>query len=521
MYALQLKKCDLASNYINDNLSILFLLNYLHYMKKILFAFFVFHFSFFAFAQVAPKFEFRAVWIATVDNIDWPSKKDLRVSEQKAEFIRMLDMHKQNGMNAVIVQVRPAADAFYPSQYEPWSEFLTGKQGTPPYPYYDPLQFMIEETHKRGMEFHAWLNPYRAVFNLKNSTIAPTHVTKIHPEWFIVYGDKKYFNPALQEVRNYVTRIVKDIVTRYDVDGIHMDDYFYPYRITGKEFPDEKTYRELGRGLDKETWRRSNCDSIIKQISETIRINNPRVKFGISPFGVWRNKDKDINGSDTKAGQTNYDDLYANILLWLQKGWIDYVAPQLYWERGHKLCDYDVLLDWWNKHSYGRHLYIGHGIYRAGSNAAWKDKNEIPNQIKSLRNYNTTQGSIFFSSKNLEKNANGWSDSLRMNYYALPALIPSMQWIDSIPPAKPTIEKNKDQSFTINYKGDKKIKAFAVFVIPDKINLSMEFATLIDVITADKKIIYDRNKSVAAPTDRLFVCAVDINNNISKAVELK
>ena len=490
-------------------------------MKKILFLFFISHFSLFTFAQVSPKFEFRAVWIATVDNIDWPSKKDLSVNEQKAEFIHLLDMHKQNGMNAVIVQVRPAADAFYPSQYEPWSEFLTGNQGTPPYPYYDPLQFMIEETHKRGMEFHAWLNPYRAVFNLKNSTIASSHVTKIHPEWFLIYGDKKYFNPALQEVRNYVTLIVKDIVTRYDVDGIHMDDYFYPYRISGKEFPDEKTFREYGRGLDKETWRRSNCDSIIKQISETIRINNARVKFGISPFGVWRNKDNDINGSDTKAGQTNYDDLYADILLWLKKGWIDYVVPQLYWEKGHKLCDYNVLLDWWNKHSYGKHLYIGHGLYRANSNAAWKDKNEIPNQIKDLRNYSTTQGSVFFSSKNLERNQNGWADSLRMNYYALPALIPSMPWIDSIAPAKPFIEKNKDQTFTINYKGNKRIKAFAVFVIPDKVDFNMELATLIDVIIGDKQIIFDRNKSVADEGDRIFVCAVDINNNISQAVELK
>jgi len=354
-------------------------------------------------AQAPINYEFRAVWVATVDNIDWPSSKTISVAEQKAEFIKLLDMHQQNGMNVVIVQIRPAADALYPSNIEPWSEFLTGKQGQAPIPFYDPLEFMIKETHKRGLEFHAWMNPYRAVFNLKTSSIASDHLTKTHPEWFLVYGDKKYFNPALPEVRQHTVRVVKDIVSRYDIDAIHMDDYFYPYRIEGKEFPDQASYLKYGRGMDKENWRRSNCDSIIKQIFETIRSTNARVKFGISPFGIWRNKSQDPMGSETKGGKQIMTTSTLIFYCGLEKGWIDYVVPQLYWERGHKLADYDVLLDWWNQHTYGRQMYIGHGFYRAGSNPAWRNTNELPKQIQALRNYRTTQGSVYFNSKVFEK----------------------------------------------------------------------------------------------------------------------
>ena len=271
-------------------------------------------------------------------NIDWPSRKGLPVDSQKAEFIRILDLHKQNGMNAIIMQIRPAADAFYPSPYEPWSEYLTGVQGKPPSPYYDPLQFMIEETHKRGMEFHAWCNPYRAMFNTKKSSIAPTHITRMHPEWFVDYGDTRYFDPGNKEAQAFVSHIVGDIVRRYAVDAIHFDDYFYPYRIPGKAFPDSETFQKYHNGMSLEDWRRSNVDSIIVQLYRVIRNENPNCRFGISPFGVWRNQDKDPRGSATKAGQTNYDDLYADILLWLEKGWIDYVVPQLYWEYSTPGC---------------------------------------------------------------------------------------------------------------------------------------------------------------------------------------
>ncbi len=469
----------------------------------------------------SPNYEFRGVWVASVANIDWPSKKYLTVAEQKAEYIRLLDMHQKNGMNVMVVQVRPAGDALYPSQYEPWSEFLTGKQGLPPTPYYDPLEFMIQETHKRGMEFHAWLNPYRAVFNLEKSSLSPSHLTKIRPDWFLVYGDKKYFNPALPEVRQHTARVVRDLITRYQLDGIHMDDYFYPYRIAGKEFPDEKDYQKFGKGMNKENWRRSNCDSVILLIHNIVKTVNPHMKFGISPFGVWRNKSQDPMGSDTKAGQTNYDDLYADILLWLQKGWIDYVVPQLYWERGHKLADYDVLIDWWNQHTYGKHLYIGLGIYRAGSNAAWKNPNEIPQQIKTMRNYPSTQGAVYFSSKSFESNANGWSDSLRTRYYKYPALVPSMSWIDNTIPSQPLFEKMGNNQVKLVYKGDKKMKAFGILTLTLNTEVKFALAQLVQIIQADKMAIVDLSQVPESKNKRIFVVTVDYDNNVSPMTELK
>ena len=471
--------------------------------------------------QAPINYEFRAVWVASVDNIDWPSSKNISVEEQKAEFIKLLDMHQQNGMNAVIVQIRPAGDALYPSQYEPWSEFLTGKQGVPPNPYYDPLEFMIKETHKRGMEFHAWMNPYRAVFNMQKSSIAATHLTKLHPEWFLMYGDKKYFNPALPEVRQHTVRVVKDIVSRYDIDAIHMDDYFYPYRIAGKEFPDQQSYLKYGNGMNKENWRRSNCDSIIKQLYEVIRRTNPRVKFGISPFGIWRNKSQDPMGSDTKGGQTNYDDLYADILLWLEKGWIDYVVPQLYWERGHKLADYDTLLEWWNQHTYGRQMYIGHGFYRAGTNPAWRNPNEIPKQIAALRNYKTTQGSVYFNSKVFEKNPLGWNDSLKNNYYYYPALVPPMPWIDDAIPDQPVVKKLGSNSYELTNAGSKKIKSFAVFILAQGLPVKLINAQLVQVIVSDKSAHLDLTKVPDTDGKRICVASVDRNNNVSQLLELK
>ena len=393
-----------------------------------LFFILAFFFTRFAFAQ--PEYEFRGVWIATVDNIDWPQRGMHTVYSQKAEFIRQLDQAQKNGLNAVIAQVRPAADAFYPSSLEPWSEWLTGVQGRSPSPYYDPLQFMIEETHKRGMEFHAWLNPYRANFNIRSASIARNHITRVHPEWFLKYGDTKYFDPGNKQAQQHVLKVVKDLVKRYDIDAIHMDDYFYPYRIGGKEFPDNASYKKSGSKLSKDDWRRSNVDTIIKALNTVIKAEKPYCKFGISPFGVWRNKEMDPEGSNTKAGQTNYDDLYADILLWLEEGWVDYVAPQLYWEIGHKLADYQELINWWSQHSYGRHIYIGHGIYRSNErNAAWKNPNELPNQLKLLRQTPNVKGSIYFSSTSFDRNPNGWNDSLRNNYYKTPALIPEMDWL--------------------------------------------------------------------------------------------
>lgn len=374
-------------------------------------------------AQAKP--EFRGVWIATVDNIDWPSQGNFNSDSQKVEFTRLLDMHQRNGLNAVIVQIRPCTDAFYPSPYEPWSAWLTGKQGQPPSPYYDPLEFMITETHKRNMAFHAWINPYRAEFNIGESLVSATHITRLHPEWFVTYGDKRYFDPANKEAQQYVTSVVTDVVSRYPIDAIHFDDYFYPYKIDGKEFPDNNSYRQSGTSLKKDDWRRSNTNAIIEMLHAAIKKTNSNCQFGISPFGVWRNADADpVEGSKTNGSSSNYDDLYADILLWLKNGWIDYVAPQLYWEIGHRRAPYEVLLNWWSKHTYGKQCYIGLGVYKANSNTAWRDKKQLPRQIEALRNTPNIQGMIFFSSKNFESNPNGWGDSLRLNYFKEPALLP-------------------------------------------------------------------------------------------------
>lgn len=429
----------------------------------------------FAFSVAQPKYEFRAAWIATVANIDWPSRGNYDTESQKDEYIKLLDLHVLNGLNAVIVQIRPSTDAFYPSPYEPWSQWLTGEQGRPPSPYYDPLQFMIDEAHKRGLEFHAWCNPYRALMQIGKSSVSPTHVTKIHPEWFLDYGNKRYFDPGNKEAQQFVVNVVRDIVKRYDVDAVHFDDYFYPYRIAGKEFPDDPSYAKYGSGMDRGDWRRSNVDSIIIKLGTAIKQENPRCKFGISPFGVWRNKNRDSLGSDTKAGQTNYDDLYADILLWLKEGYIDYVVPQLYWEHGHSAAPYEELIDWWNKNAYHKHCYVGLGIYKAGTNARWRDKNIIPMQIRDAREHPNLQGQVYFSSKSFLKNPNGWNDSLKQHYYKYPALIPPMYWIDSVKPGSPLItgivsEGNlvhQQVRISAEYKDkNKRLRKFALYAFP-------------------------------------------------------
>ena len=402
-------------------------------MKKIVpFLFFTF-----SLLQVVaqPKAEFRGVWIASVDNIDWPRRDQRNSNDQKAEFIRQLDMHEANGMNAVVVQVRPAADAFYPSPYEPWSQWLTGTQGKPPAPYYDPLQFGIEEAHKRGFEYHAWVNPYRANFSVGKASIASNHITKLHPEWFLQYGGTLYFDPGNKEAQAWVVEVIRDMVNRYDIDAVHMDDYFYPYRIAGKEFPDHKSYAKYGNGMAKDEWRRSNVDSIIYKLNTVIHETKPWVKFGISPFGVWRNQDKDPLGSPTKAGVTNYDDLYADVLLWLEEGWVDYVAPQIYWEFSHKAAPFQPILEWWNANANGRHVYAGLGIYRAGTNAAWKDRTQIPRQIDATRDQPNVQGQLYFSSTTFDKNPYGWNDTLRNNHYREKVTVPDMPWL----PKKPMV----------------------------------------------------------------------------------
>ncbi len=425
-------------------------------------------------AKAGPKYEFRAVWVASVGNIDWPSEKGLPVDSQKIEFTRLLDMHQRNGLNAVVVQIRPAADAFYPSPYEPWSEWLTGIQGQPPSPYYDPLAFMIEETHKRGMEFHAWCNPYRAVQTIGKSSIAPDHITRQHPDWFVRFEKTLYFDPGNKEVQEYVTNVIRDIVRRYDIDALHFDDYFYPYDIVeggppGKDFPDNRSYGRYGNGLSKGDWRRANVDSVVLHVSKAIKEEKPHCKFGISPFAIWRNIDKDPEGSNTHVGVTDYDNLYADILLWMKNGWIDYVVPQIYFEFSHPRAPYALLVDWWAAHTYGRQCYIGLAPFLAGTRPAWQDPTQLTRQIRVLRSYPTIQGAVFFSSKSFETNPNGWCDSLQNTYYNYPALIPPMPWIDSTKPHPPQfhVEYNQKEFSATAFlaKGDPQdsLRGFAIY----------------------------------------------------------
>ena len=389
-------------------------------------------------AQEVPKRELRAAWIATVTNIDWPSKRGLNAYEQQAEYIRLLDLLKNVRMNAVIVQVRPTADAFFPSSYEPWSEYLSGQQGKSPEPYYNPLAFMIDEAHERGMEFHAWFNPYRVSMN-DSVTFAANHPFYLHPEWFVQYGGKWYYDPGHAEAREYVLQTIMETVRHYDLDAVHFDDYFYPYRIASEVFPDSCSYQAYGAAYaNVDDWRRSNVDFFVKELSNRIRKEKPHVKFGISPFGVWRNADKDPDGSLTRAGQTNYDDLYADVLKWLKEGWIDYVTPQLYWHIGFDAADYSVLVDWWSKHCYGRHLFIGQAAYRIGRKG-WEDPDELRNQVALNRQYKEIMGSMYFSARVFAEDRLGINTKMK-GIYPYPALVPAAEWIDSLAPSAPTIE---------------------------------------------------------------------------------
>lgn len=362
--------------------------------------------------QTDLKREFRGVWIATVSNIDWPSSSSLTSSEQKKEFIEILEMCKEMNFNAVIFQIRPSADAFYQSKYEPWSKYLNGISGEAPAPYYDPLAFFIEETHKRGMEFHAWLNPYRAVVNYQQYEPKPFPLTYERPEWFINYGKNKYFDPGIPEVREYTLKIVTDIVQNYDIDAIHFDDYFYPYKINDLPFQDEQSFQTYGGSFypnERDAWRRNNVNLIINQLHDRVKAIKPWVQFGVSPFGVWRNGDKDPRGSDTKAGQTNYDDLHADIALWIKRGWVDYLIPQAYWHMGHEKANYEEVVKWWSENSFGTRLYIGHGLYKLNDTSkdkAWMAQNptEIEKQLLFNRSISKIQGSAFFSASSLREN---------------------------------------------------------------------------------------------------------------------
>ncbi|MBP6424634.1 MAG: family 10 glycosylhydrolase [Flavobacterium sp.] len=397
-----------------------------------------------------PKNEFRAVWIATVANIDWPKNSTDPVEKQKSDFIEILETYKKLHYNAVIVQIRSNGDAFYPSELAPWSRNLTAKEGKAPTPYYDTLEWMIAQAHLRGLEFHAWLNPFRATSGTNKEIISAKHDLNKHPEWMIKYAGKYYYNPALPEVQNHLTKIVEEVVHKYDVDAIHFDDYFYPYTVEGEKFNDTDSFNKYSNGVELADWRRNNVNTFIKQISISIKKIKPWVQFGISPFGVWRNQSVDPRGSDTQAGQTNYDDLFADPLVWMENNWIDYILPQLYWSLDHPKASYTKLLKWWSENSKNAAIYVGNGSYKIKSDAdkKWDSPFEIPNQIDYTRSFNNVQGNAFFSAKwflNKNQEVTQLLAENQYKFHAIPAAVPNFKKLVLDVPRLTSVIKDKNE----------------------------------------------------------------------------
>ena len=471
-----------------------------------------------------PKREFRGAWIQCVNGQfqGMPTEKIQRL------LINQLNSLQGAGINAIIFQVRAEADALYKSSYEPWSRFLTGVQGRVPSPYWDPMQFMIDECHKRGMEFHAWINPYRAKTK-GTAALSPIHPYNQHPELFVKYAGQLYFDPALPENRKYICKIVRDIVTRYDVDAIHMDDYFYPYPIKGVDFPDNASFARYGGGFsNKADWRRGNVNILIKKLHETIRGIKPWVKFGISPFGIYRNQKTDPLGSNTN-GLQNYDDLYADVLLWAREGWIDYNIPQIYWEIGHKAADYETLVDWWAKHAENRPLFIGQAVMNTIQHADPKNPsiNQLPRKMALQRSYQTIGGSCQWYAAAVVENAGKYRDALVQEYHKYPALIPVFDFMDDKAPGK--VRKMKkvwtEDGYILFWTAPKaetemdKAIQYVVYRFGSKEKVNLDDPSHIVAITRNPfyKLPYETGKTKY----RYVVTALDRIHNESKSVSKK
>lgn len=468
------------------------------------------------------KREFRGVWVSTVANIDWPSRPGLSALDQQKEIIRILDNHKARGINAIILQIRPASDAIYPSTLEPWSRYLTGIQGHAPRPFYDPLKFWITEAHKRGMELHAWFNPYRIKQSLKDS-LDQEHIFVKKPYLGWEYGNRIYFEPGHPEVWEFLVKVVKDVVSRYDVDAIHFDDYFYPYKIRDTEIPDDKAFEMFGGDFYPENWdawRRHNVDTIIQLLSDAIKDTKPWVKFGISPFGVWRNRTSDPLGSETRAGTTNYDALYADIIKWQQKGWIDYIIPQLYWRDDHPVADFSTLAYWWNDFSYGRGMYIGLAPYRIDKKSdhrLWRNHKFFLRQIALLRDLESIEGMAFFSSKHFfREDLQRMDKKLRKEYFTNPAIVPAMPWINNQPPPAPDQLQINNNTLTWNIPATKgemnKPRFYVIYYYPDPPARPLKYPQTILTITGESQVTFKEN----LPTGMYRVSSLDRLNNESQ-----
>ena len=384
------------------------------------------------FSQV--KRECRGAWIQCVNG----QFQGLGTATMQSTLSYQLNELQKDGVNTIIFQVRPECDALYESPYEPWSRFLTGRQGVAPSPYWDPLQWMIDECHKRGMELHAWINPFRAKTK-GTQELASNHIAIQRPDLYFPYDGLYILNPARKECRDFTCQVVADIVRRYDVDGLHIDDYFYPYPVAGQSIPDYADYQSDPRGFNNiNDWRRDNVNNFIKQLFTTIRSIKPWVKFGVSPFGIYRNKRNDPNGSNTNGIQ-NYDDLYADVMLWEKKGWLDYCVPQLYWEIGHKAADYNTLIHWWTENCTNRHLYIGEDIERTAKAGQQAQKHQLYSSLYAndkSRHSSSLCGTVLWYAKAAVDNTGGYGMQLRNNYWRVPALQPEMPYLCKKAPGK-------------------------------------------------------------------------------------
>ncbi len=474
-----------------------------------------------------PKNEFRAVWIATVVNIDWPISNVDSIEKQKTDFINILETYKKLNFNTVIVQIRTAGDAFYDSKFAPWSRFLTGSEGTSPKSEVDILAWLISESHARGFDFHAWLNPYRATFDLKTETLSPNHDFLKHPNWMIKYGEKFYYNPGLPEVQSHLVEIVKEVVQNYDIDGIHFDDYFYPYTIENEIFDDAEAFKIYGNGLSLEDWRRSNVNNCVKSIAKVIKETKDWVQFGISPFGVWRNKSMDPKGSESQTDQTNYDNLYADPMAWIANNSIDYIAPQLYWSVNNPRAPYLKLLQWWSENSKNVNVYIGNATYkiRRDKDESWNNPNEIPNQIDLTRNFPNVQGNVFFSAKGFVDKNQDVTDILVQNQYkfpAIPSVVPNLKReFLVVPIVSKKVKNKKETTFFIDFPKNTKVRYVLVYAA----NSRSEIDTNSPEQLIDKIFVSNQHESIQFQIDnsklkKYKVCAlsfIDFYGNESKS----
>lgn len=381
----------------------------------------------------------RGMWLATVTNRDWPTRAGLRAGEQRAELVGLLDAAVRRGLNTVIFQVRPTADALWPSAHEPWSEYLSGSQGRDPG--WDPLGTAVEEAHARGLELHAWFNPYRVATHDNPAHLVPSHPARKNPGWVVPYGGKLYYNPGLPEARAFVQDAMMDAVEKYAVDGVHFDDYFYPYPVAGQSFADGGTYSTYGGDFaTKAAWRRENIDLLVRETAARVKKIRPAARFGVSPFGVWRNAATDAKGSDTRAGVQTYDDLYADTRTWVREGWIDYIVPQLYWNVDLEAADYAKLIPWWAEVAKGSRtqLYIGEALYKAGDPAqpaAWQDPAELSRHLTLARQHPEVRGHVFFSAKEVAEDRIGAMARVSADHYGTPAGIARRQARRPVGPA--------------------------------------------------------------------------------------